>query len=251
MRFRQYQAFVEEANRITKAEDLRNLVSDAAREMGFNYVAIVEHVNVGERKLALSIETYPDDWRDMVLERRYFSDDPVMALCNQTAMPFAWSEVPQLLTLTARQSEILASARHAGLGDGFTVPINVPGETQGSCNFGVRLGRALPEASRPIAHHLGCFAFEAMRRVHRHEGTAAELARSIDKPKLTQRQLDCVVLVARGKGDWEIGQLLGISDQTVHHHVEAAKRRYGVASRQQLVVRALFDSQITFTDALR
>jgi LuxR family quorum-sensing system transcriptional regulator CciR len=36
----------------------------------------------------------------------------------------------------------------------------------------------------------------------------------------------------------------------VHQHLEAAKRRYDVASRTQLVVRALFDSQITFADVL-
>jgi LuxR family quorum-sensing system transcriptional regulator CciR len=59
------------------------------------------------------------------------------------------------------------------------------------------------------------------------------------------------VLVAQGKSDWDIAQLLGIASDTVHQHIEAAKRRYGVASRTQLVVRALFDSQITFADIIR
>jgi LuxR family quorum-sensing system transcriptional regulator CciR len=60
-----------------------------------------------------------------------------------------------------------------------------------------------------------------------------------------------VVLVAQGKSDWDIAQLLGLAADTVHEHIEAAKRRYGVATRTQLVVRTLFDSQITFADIIR
>ena len=46
----------------------------------------------------------------------------------------------------------------------------------------------------------------------------------------------------------ELAKQLGISDQTVHQHMEAAKRKYEVATRMQLVVRALFDSQLAFAD---
>ena len=67
---------------------------------------------------------------------------------------------------------------------------------------------------------------------------------------MTPRQLDCVMLVAQGKSDWEIGQVLGISESTVHKHIEDAKRRFGVCTRVQLVVRSLFDSQLSFTDEM-
>jgi LuxR family quorum-sensing system transcriptional regulator CciR len=110
----------------------------------------------------------------------------------------------------------------------------------------IRLGTQFPEASLPSAQYIASFAFEAARRV-------VKLNRSPDSfsdgpTRLTQRQLDCLVLVGRGKSDWDISQLLGISDQTVHQHVEAAKKRFGVASRTQMVVRALFESQLTFSD---
>ncbi|WP_243442443.1 response regulator transcription factor [Sandarakinorhabdus limnophila] len=69
-------------------------------------------------------------------------------------------------------------------------------------------------------------------------------------PKLTQRQLDCLVLAARGKSNWVAGQLLGLSGGTVHKYLEAAKTRYGVATRTELVVRALFDGQLSFADVM-
>jgi LuxR family quorum-sensing system transcriptional regulator CciR len=67
-------------------------------------------------------------------------------------------------------------------------------------------------------------------------------------PRLTDRQRDCVVLAARGKSDWEIARILGISHQTVIQYLKRARARYGVASRTLLAVHALFDGTIAFID---
>jgi LuxR family quorum-sensing system transcriptional regulator CciR len=100
-----------------------------------------------------------------------------------------------------------------------------------------------------MAQYLGCFAFQAARRLIE-VNTTAKPAIEEAQQRLSPRQLDCVILAGRGKSDRDVGQLLGISGQTVHQHMEEAKRRYNVATRQQLIVRALFDSQITFADLM-
>lgn len=139
-------------------------------------------------------------------------------------------------------------ARRYGLAEGFTVPVHVPGEYQGTCNFGARsLDKLAPDAL-PRAQLVGAFAFEAARRIVR---ARRRVGRRGDIPALTARQLDCVTLVAIGKTDWEIGRILGISESTAHEHIEAARKRYGVAKRTQLVIRALFDGQISFSDVLQ
>jgi LuxR family quorum-sensing system transcriptional regulator CciR len=150
--------------------------------------------------------------------------------------------------MNGRQTEILQSAFDCGLAEGFTVPLNVPGEFLGSCSFGLAPGREVPRETLPAVQYVGCFAFEAARRIQ----SKFQTRQLVDESgrKLTQRQFDCLILAAQGKSDWDIGQLLGIAGDTVHQHLEAAKRRYGVASRTQLVVRALFDSQITFADIM-
>jgi len=66
---------------------------------------------------------------------------------------------------------------------------------------------------------------------------------------LSPRQIDCIALVAQGKSDWEIAQILGLSRDTVHEYVEAARRRYGVRRRTQLVLRAVRDGHLNI-DAL-
>lgn len=55
---------------------------------------------------------------------------------------------------------------------------------------------------------------------------------------LTKRQREALNQVALGKSDWEIAVLLGVSQSTVHEHIEAAKRRLGVRTRVQAVLAA-------------
>jgi LuxR family quorum sensing-dependent transcriptional regulator len=58
-------------------------------------------------------------------------------------------------------------------------------------------------------------------------------------PRLTPRESDAIAFVADGKSDWEVGVILGISQATVHTHVENAKRKLGASTRAQAVARAL------------
>ena len=71
------------------------------------------------------------------------------------------------------------------------------------------------------------------------------------RPVLTDRQRDCVLWVARGKSDWEISLILGIREETVARHIKQACERYGVNKRTYLVILALFDGTLTFSDIFR
>lgn len=243
--FGDVEEFVSASKRVTTKAELGVLLSDMVRRLGFDHVALVHHVNLaGPIRDAVQYVDYPEAWAVASARSGYFARDPVLAACESSATAFAWSDLPKLIDLDDKQREILEAAGRCGMGEGFTVPVNVPGDLLGSCSFATRFGRELPKPMLPAAQYVGCFAFEAARRLRRSE--AAQAAR----PRLTQRQFDCLVLAAQGKSDWHIAQLLGISKDTVHQHLEAAKRRYGVASRTQLVVRALFDSQIAFSDVI-
>ena len=67
---------------------------------------------------------------------------------------------------------------------------------------------------------------------------------------LSRRERQCLELAAQGKSDWAVGRILGISERTVHHHIERAKHRLGVATRVQAIVQALFARHISFGDVM-
>src|SRR3546814_8079377 len=64
---------------------------------------------------------------------------------------------------------------------------------------------------------------------------------------LFRSQLECIALVARGKSDWEIGKILGISQLTVKRHMLLAREQLNVTKRIQIAMRALFDGQIALS----
>jgi len=249
-RFEDVQQFVRDANRISDFGSLRSLLDSTIRDFGFDYYALVHHASVLQGKDdVIRLHDFPQAWAEIIKEEGYFFDDPVHVACQKSAVPFTWTDVPQIISLTSRQRQMLSDASAAGLGGGFTVPIHIPGEYTASCTFSTRLGRDVPAAAFPAAHYIGSFAFEAARRLTQRLAAKTDPRLALlPQPKLTRRQLDCVVLAGRGKSDRDVGQILGISDQTVHQHMEDAKRKYDVATRMQLVVRALFDSQLTFAD---
>lgn len=237
--------------RIVEAAGDADALGDAMQaitgELGFQYFALTHHVDVvAMGASAIRLHNYPAQWADYYDAQTLGVSDPVHRASHVTSIGFCWSQMPRMIPLTARDRLILALGREQGIGEGFTVPANVPGEARGSCSFASEAGRPIDETLLPVAQLAGAFAFEAARRLWSGRGH-----RDAEAPQLTDRQRDCVLWVARGKGDWEIGRILGVSEETVARHVKQACARYGVSKRTLLAIRALFDGTLSFTDIFR
>lgn len=238
--------FVRQVEHVRTEHDLAELIEASAGELGFAFFALTHHVDVGrELQSAIRLATYPAEWVDYFDRQQLGPSDPVHRASHMTNVGFAWSRVPDLVRLTRRDHEVLDRAAVAGIGEGFTVPAHVPGESLGSCSFATRRGEPLIEEFLPAAQLIGSFSFEAARRLRR--------LRDVSEPcsVLTDRQRDCLIWAARGKSDWEISRILGISHETVIQHLKHARDRYGVGKRTLLAVHALFDGTISFVDVIR
>ncbi|PQA87577.1 LuxR family transcriptional regulator [Hyphococcus luteus] len=256
-RLRAVQAFVDEAQSLRAPSDLNRLLDAVTKDMGFDYFALMHHVDLSGYSEALThmeegelvaLGTYPERWIEQYIADNIVANDPVLLASHRTNMGFAWSDIPALIPMTDAHRRIRERTVKAGIDEGFTVPANVPGEANGSCNFAMATGRALPRDNLKMAQLVGGFAFQAARAMVLN---AFPQARRPPKGPLTQRQLECVLFAAKGKSDWEIGAILGISQGTVKRHIEDARAHYEVGSRMQVVMRALFEGHIGVVDALR
>lgn len=228
------------------AEDslaIHHLLDDATRDLGFDYFALIHHTDLRRSSPDIvRVDSYPTVWAEHFIGNQLYLDDPVLRAAAMTAIGFPWSAVPTMIKLRGRDRQILESAGREGIGTGFTVPFNVPGERRGSCSFATRSGRGLPTHALPAAQLVGLFAFEAARRLSREGCVPTPL------PRLSRRQRECLILAGQGKSDGVIAQLLGLSENTVANYLAAARARYGVATRVQLVACALFDGEISFVE---
>lgn len=68
---------------------------------------------------------------------------------------------------------------------------------------------------------------------------ATESGESDAHPKVTDREREIVRWLAAGKTNWEVGQILGISDLTVKSHVQRLLSKTGTKSRTQMVAQVM------------
>lgn len=235
------QSFSRAASAARDMETLRALLVEASRGLGFHHLMLQGACG------SLWLGDMPPDWRAP-------PDDAALAAASQCYAPFLWSDIPRLIPDTPAQRAFLDTAVLAGLGAAVTVPVhracgaNHVGSYSvfaGASTFATKKDAALPLASLAAANYVGALAFDAAERLRLPQPES-----DMRGPHLTPRQRDCVALVAQGKSDWEIGKLLGISDSTVHKHIEDAKRRFGVSTRIQLVVRSLHEARLSFADVI-
>lgn len=245
-KFERAESFLRDVSSTNTEFELADALGIVTRELGFTYFALSHHVDIRSApQPAIRLHNYPEEWANFYDDNRLGLSDPVFRASHLTSVGFVWSDIPQMIPLTAADHEMLKRAEAKGISNGFTVPANVPGETHGSCSFANPRGIPIRGDDLPIAQLVGAFAFEAARRLWRVR-TPADPA-----PRLTDRQRECILWVARGKSDWEISRILGIQHETVVRHLKQARERYGVAKRTMLAVHALFDGSISFTDILK
>ncbi|HJY40244.1 MAG TPA: LuxR C-terminal-related transcriptional regulator, partial [Steroidobacteraceae bacterium] len=149
--------------------------------------------------------------------------------------------------LTAPQLEIMEEARRFGIEHGYTVPLHAPrspGACRASCSVVPDSAAVAAEAYLAV-QLMACYMYSALSL------EAEAKSGGYGARGLTRRERQCLELAAQGKSDWVAGRILGISERTVHNHIEHAKRRLGVATRVQAIVHALVSRQIAFGDVIR
>lgn len=236
--------FAEAAGSCGDVEQLRTVLGEASEELGFRYFALLHHSSLhGSTTGRMRIDNYPEEWAFELVSRNLAAHDPVHSASRRTSSGFAWQDIGSIIPLSERHRTILARSRYHGVGAGFTVPANIPGEPSGSCSFAVRTGAELPDRRLLCAELIGVHAFRAARRI-------LGLPRTQDRPHLSRREIECLRLVAAGKSDWEAATILGISVETARQYVKRARAAYDVATRTQLVVHGLRDEWVTFEEAI-
>lgn len=241
------QSFIESCEQAEKLDDLHRSFESAIARLGYRYFACGSHVDPLKPNNAVMLLNYPRAWVEAYSELQLHKIDPVFAKAESSGVPFFWDEPAFLGTATAEQRRMMSEARAFGIEHGYTIPVHSPRSPipiHASCSV-------IPERGRPHRHgHLAVqlmagYLFESAARLTSAPPDGAK------PPKLSPRQRQCLELAAQGKTDWEIGMILGISEHTVHTHIEAVKRKLNVTSRQTAIVCSLAWGLIDYGNALR
>lgn len=235
--------FMDACDNAASADDVAQAFLHQMTGLGFNYVALCSHVDpLNPPTAALAVFRYPEVWLKHFSSEGYAEFDPVFVHANRSQTPFSWGDAAFQADLNKKQKLVLAEGAEAGIVNGFTIPIRGAGALPASCSL-IPDSSGVDPLSVKLAHRMAVFAHESARL-----RSAAPLAASIRH--LTRRERECLTFVARGKSDWAISEILGLSERYVHHTIERAKQKLGVATRTQAVIRAAIAGEISLYDAL-
>ena len=170
---------------------------------------------------------YPAEWIDHYFEQNYIDIDTTITTAASRLAPYDWSFDYDPGTDVGR---LFRDVHDIGVRDGFTVPVHGPTDSIFVTSFATRDTRLMPR-DRLILQWLGSHLAQQYEL-----STHRPLA---DRHRITNRERDILTWIARGKTSWCVGEIIGISENTVNTHLRRALAKLQVNGRTMGVVKAI------------
>ncbi|MGN6374729.1 MAG: LuxR family transcriptional regulator [Sphingomonas sp.] len=242
MRLKLLEELGHEISCATTNHALSQAMTHATRRLGFDHFAIAYDQWIGcTPGPNLLVHDYPDEWADAYVGLDLAGRDPVRRACEESFQGFVWRDIDRLIPLTRDDRKMLDVGNRYGLADGFTIPRHLPGKVNAACTFAVGPQTRLPVDLLAVAEGIGALALTVARRL-------VGIVPAMGRPRLSDRQRDCVLWSARGLTARQIARKLGISAGTVIHHLRTARERYEVHCAEALLICALVDGLVCLAD---
>ncbi len=209
-------------------EDILSHLSGFSKQLGFTHAGIGQIINptvLGQPICNFGIADFPDDFQEQWFKKGYIMHDPVLRYALSCRCAFTWREAYEYATRYGQK--IIDEASEYGLQDGVAIPVMV--------------GR-YPMGLISLVHPKPLFANEDLAKIELvciHSYTqmlrvlnAKEEDRTI---ALSVREIDVLHYVAAGKTNWEVGKILGITEDAIKMHMKSISRKLDAANRAHSV----------------
>lgn len=197
---------------------------------------VVSDPRVGRSLLNIG---FPKEWQ-ADYEGRLSLIDPFPRAALKRGGAFRWSEIGQIMHLTARQRSYLEVIGGFGMDDGIAMPCYGPGARRSFLGIGMPESRnSFLPATVIRVQMAGQLTFQRYLQLHRQLDLA--------NPRLSPRELEVLQWIASGKSNTVIAEILQISRSTVDVYVKRVFDKLCVADRTSAAVKALSLGLITGT----
>ena len=213
--------------------DILRLLRQRAQEFGFTHFTVLKLPFAGEPRMAdlAVLSNWPPALTRAYDARRLGAASPAMKRLSESALCFQFGveEVSSARADGQRAETVALFNKHAMARWAF-FPVHSPLFGAGAIAYsGMR--EALDPREMMTLHmiSIGIFDRLAQLRAHRQE----------DRPRLTERERECLLWTAEGKTSFEIGKIIGISEHTVNYYLNTASGKLKSTNRVQAVAVAL------------
>jgi DNA-binding CsgD family transcriptional regulator len=221
---------------VSHAEDLASLrqgLIDFANDLDFGLVVgvlAVERRGPGGKVSCFPVGNTPETFLQASQDPEFARRDPVHSRLLRQSTPLIYD---QNFYVEAGAGELWEMVAPYGYRTGIAVAVHMPGYRR----LLLGMDREEPLPNDPIKLNR-LIADLQLLAVHAQDA-AGRLLLPIERPKLPARQLEILRLTMEGKSAWVVGNLLGISENTVNYHMKRLFQELDVSTKSQAVLKAM------------
>ncbi|UPJ68577.1 LuxR family transcriptional regulator [Bradyrhizobium sp. 191] len=218
--------FIEATQNVSSEAILRDMFLAATGADGYENAVFARARN--GRLLSIPWSQFPPGYLDTYKAEQWDRIDPVVQHVQTARGPFRWSDTHSGGGFSRDQHHFFEKCRELGVHSGITIPMRGPARETDLISLSFREhGSLMPDRSAYI--YMLCVQYWLKY---------CEIADRRDAPcvTLTAQELECLKWCKEGKTNWEIGEILSISQKTVEFHVGNAMRKLGAGNRITAVI---------------
>jgi DNA-binding CsgD family transcriptional regulator len=221
--------FIAASSAARSESDLASLYLKAIEAEGYQNAVFAKARN--QRLVAIPWNHFPLGYSQNYISGEWDRIDPIVQHIHAARRPFFWADVCTQDRLSERQKIFLEDCRDLGVHSGLTIPLHGPGSDVDLISLSLRDERRVASCRLPLLHAL---TVQYRFRLGELQNEPLSIACA-----LTSKETECLKWCKEGKTNWEIGEILSISEKTVEFHLSNTIRKLSVSNRITAVVKAI------------
>lgn len=227
------EATVSAINAIDRCASIDDVVSSLTcfvERFGFETITIAQLVSPARAgQSQFSISNWPEDYVKDRKSRNVFVHDPIIKQAIRTKAPFSWEDVYRKSDKFGR--DIIDEARQFTRKNGLLIPIHLYDQTPGC----VSVGADKIDITKQQISWIDVVCMQAYSKILGFLGPQPFEIHA----ELTPREIDVVHYGAAGKTNWEISEILELSEHTVRDYFRTTAKKLNTVSRTHTIAVAI------------
>jgi DNA-binding CsgD family transcriptional regulator len=224
-------------SRISEAEDVSTVLGvmyDSCLKIGgdkFSYHPEIMFEGVASARSRVFALGYSTEWMKLYFSKEYRLIDPIPDLIMKIGRPMTWQEALSRFDLDAKSLALIEEGRRYGIVDGLGFPLWGPRGNNAYVAIGFRdnVIRLSPDAIRS----------EHMLLMAGHQKIQEVISATTTTATLSERELQVLTWISRGKSNNDVAVILNISPDTVATYKRRIYGKLGSNDRVDATIKAL------------
>jgi DNA-binding CsgD family transcriptional regulator len=221
--------FIETSSSAKSQPELLKLYLAAVEDEGYQNAVFAKARN--QRLVSIPWTHLPPGYSQSYVSREWDKIDPIVQHIQSARRPFRWQDVCTTTNLTRAQKQFLEECRELGVHSGITIPLHGPESGVDLISLSLRDHKKIDDSRFPIIHAL------TVQYRFRLSELSDERVDTVEQ--LTAKETECLCWCKEGKTNWEIGEIMSISEKTVEFHLSNTIKKLGVSNRITAVVKGI------------